>query len=70
VDKSSELQEQAKGAGEVIIGGLRCSMCASLFRPDETTRNELCRACHYLLLIKERWPTVDARIHPEYRRRV
>lgn len=60
---------QTKGAGdEVIIGGMRCAVCRCLFRPSETTRNELCRACHYLVLIKERFPKTDTRIHPEYRR--
>jgi len=48
---------------EVIIGGLRCQVCHCLFRPDATTRNELCRACHWQLAFRERYAQTDKRFN-------
>lgn len=42
-------------AGDVVIGGLRCTACKSLFRPDKNQANEVCQRCRYYALIRERF---------------
>lgn len=51
----------AKRSDEVIIGGLRCLVCGTLFRPGKTTAQELCRACHYQAAFRERFQRKDPR---------
>jgi len=61
VDNVADNARTDKSAGEVIIGGLRCTVCACLFRPSASTRNELCRACHLQLAFNERYAASDRR---------
>lgn len=48
---------QSKSAGDEspVIGGLRCSICGTLFVPDGRRGSELCRACHLYALLRERY---------------
>ena len=53
------LPQKDKSAGEVFVRELRCTVCASLFVPSASTRNELCRACHLQLAFNERYAQMD-----------
>lgn len=49
------MQDKTKSAGDVVIGGLRCVVCSSLFIPDKDRPVELCRACHLYACLRERY---------------
>lgn len=63
VDEQERPVTQSKAAGDDLIGGLRCSVCGCAFIPSETTRNELCRACHYQIAFRERFSRTDTRFN-------
>ncbi len=47
-----------KSAGDsVVIGGLRCIACGTLFAPREGL--EVCAMCHLHLAYRERFPRLD-----------
>jgi hypothetical protein len=49
-----------KSAGDgVVIGGLRCQACGTLYAPDGRTTSEVCALCHLHLAYRERFPRLD-----------
>ena len=51
---------KSKSAGDgVVLGGLRCQACGTMYAPRGDRTTEVCELCYLHLLYRERWPLLD-----------